>query len=133
MAIKLKPTELTKAIEGILDEYQDELHVTIQDAETAIAKKTVQNLRNSNVPRQRTGEYAKGWRWQQDKQPLKGYEAVIIYNSEKPTLTYLLEHGHDVVRKKEKIGEADAYPHIAPAQEEAERLFLQKLTEALEK
>ena len=128
----LKPTELTKAIEGLLNEYADELHVTIEQAEEATAKLAVQNLRRVPDPR-KTGDYAKGWRWQYNKQPTKGYEAVVIYNSEKPTLTYLLENGHAVKRGGRTVGEANAHPHIEPAQRDAEQFFLNKLEEALNK
>lgn len=132
MATKLKPTELTKAIEGILDEYQDELGTTIEDVEKATAKMTVQNLRTVQVPR-RTGEYAKGWKWQYDRQTLKGYQAVIIYNSDHYQLTHLLENGHALVRGGRTVGEVKPFPHIEPAQQEAERYMLDHLQEALEK
>lgn len=50
---------------------------------------------------------------------------VVVYNKNKPTLTYLLEHGHRVVRGGSLlsgghvVGHAKAYPHIDKAKEHA--------------
>lgn len=132
MAIKLKPTELTKAIEGILDEYENELGATLDEVEKATAKMTVANLRRIKFKRE-PQMYSKGWRWQYDKQPLKGYQAFIIYNADHYQLTHLLEFGHALKRGGRTIKDVDAIPHIEPAQKEAEQFMLTKLEEALKR
>lgn len=131
MATTLRPTELTKAINGILDEYASDLNVTLADVETTVAKNTVANLRKNEPPKKRTGRYSKGWRYNLVSQPLKGYTAITVYNADSPQLTHLLEFGHALKRGGRTFGEVKAYPHIEPAQNEAEAEMLKLLQEAI--
>lgn len=54
--------------------------------------------------------YAKGWSMRTDE------TGITIYNKLMPGLTFLLEFGHDVIRKGVKVGRTKAYPHIKPAE-----------------
>ena len=69
------------------------------------------------------------WRgWAKDRKKLDhglGGVFVVLYNKSKPTLTHLLENGHDLVRggKKneggEKVGWVEAIPHIGKVKRRA--------------
>lgn len=127
----LKATELTTAINGLLDEYAADLNTTLEDVEKKVAQKTVANLRKTEPPAKRTGQYAKGWRYNLTSQPLKGYTAIQIYNADSYQLTHLLEFGHALKRGGRTYGEVKAIPHIEPAQQEAEAEMLKYLQEAI--
>lgn len=125
----IKPDQFTVTIDKILDEYANELGSKLEEIEKKVGKQTVATLKRTS-PREtvdkRTDHYADGWRFNIERQPFKGYTRVVVYNAEQYQLTHLLEYGHDVKRRKggPVVGHADANPHIAPAQEEAERLAL---------
>lgn len=131
MAKTLKATELTAAINGLLDDYAGELNTTLEDVEKAVARKVVARLRQTEPPEKRTGRYAKGWRYNLVSQPLKGYTSIQIYNADSPQLTHLLEFGHALKRGGRQIGEVGPIPHIEPAQREAEAEMLRLLQEAI--
>lgn len=131
MAKTLQATELTAAINGILDEYAGELGTTLEEIETKVAKKTVANLRKMTPPEKRTGQYAKGWRYNLVSQPLKGYTSITVYNADSYQLTHLLEFGHAIKRGGRTFGEVRPIPHIEPAQRQAEAEVLKMLEEAI--
>lgn len=56
-------------------------------------------------------KYSKGWSMRSTEL------GIIIYNKTLPGLTFLLEHGHNVIRNGAKVGQTKAYPHIKPAEE----------------
>jgi hypothetical protein len=79
------------------------------------------------------GHYWSGWRVdskQLDSYGVNGTRAVV-YNYNKPTLTHLLERGHDIVRggrgrRGVVVGHAEGIPHIGRAREAALRHLTQR-------
>ena len=128
---RLKTTMLSQAISGILNEYAADLNTTASEIIEEIGKKTAANLRKTQPPKKRSGRYSKGWRYTMEKQPMRGYLSVSVYNATEPTLTHLLEHGHVLKRGGRQVGEVGPIPHIEPAQQEAEQELLKQLMEAI--
>lgn len=57
---------------------------------------------------------------------------VLIYNKTKPTLTHLLEYGHDIVdRNKRHHGSVRAIPHIKPNDEKYREIYVDSIESLL--
>lgn len=122
--------KLADVISDILDEYEGDIQGNIGEITTAIGKKGVQTLRGEARTRLNgTGEYARGWTYQVDRQRLS--TSVTIYNNH-PGLPHLLENGH-VTRN----GTGRTYPstpaheHIAPVAEELVEKFEREVVSKL--
>lgn len=74
-----------------------------------------------------TGRYSRGWKVKREK------DGAIVYNAAQPSLTHLLENGHDIIRNGQKVGRARAIPHISVAEEFANRKFEQLITEEIQR
>ena len=77
-----------------------------------------------------TGEYARGWRYDQVTSSY-GLVHVTVYNETKPQLTHLLEFGHELRRGGRKVGDVKAFSHILSRRNLAEKLLMKKIEEQL--
>jgi len=117
---------LADAINGILEEYENDVEAAMEP----VLKKTAQTARaelRANSPKN-TGEYAKGWQYEQEK--TRHGTRYTIYNGTKPGLTHLLENGHAV---RNGTSRAPAHPHIKPVEEKIVKELPGKVLEALNK
>ena len=129
MADAIKPGALSAEVSEILKTFSDEVMEASEEAikETMKdAKKEIQsNLhKGSGV---KYGGYKKGWKTkiETSRVSVEG----VVYQATKPGLTHLLERGHltsSGTRTK-------AIPHIAPANEHAQKNYEKKLKERIEK
>jgi hypothetical protein len=125
---------LTLAITGVLEQYDEELEAALAKDILDAAEVARQQLRRDS-PRTHggRGHYWSGWRVdskQLDSYGVSGTRAVV-YNYSKPTLTHLLERGHDIVRggrgrRGVVVGHAEGIPHIGRAREAALRHLTQR-------
>lgn len=112
---------LASAIEGIIKDYDNNVDNALED----VLKKTTQTARaelKAKSPK-RTGEYKKGWQYSQ-----KGMN-FVIYNGTRPSLTHLLENGHAL----RNGGRAQAFPHIAPVEEQIVEQLPEDVVDALKR
>ena len=128
--------KLNEAISGILNEYGENVKDNVGEIAVAMGKKGVQALRRKSREtfpvkkgRKITGNYAKGWKMQVEKERLS--TKVTIYNDH-PALPHLLENGHATKNQTGKLYKrTPGYPHIAPVEkklvQEFEREVLDKL------
>ena len=104
------------AFEGIFDDFFDYVS---RDAKNAVQKggnACKKQLASTTVPGD-TGDYASGWRMRTEYDHFGGYY-VRIYNASKPSLTHLLETGHEKWVHGIDTGErVPGYKHIEPAYE----------------
>lgn len=75
-----------------------------------------------------TGNYKKGWTY---KPPAKNGKTYVVYNENRPDLTYILEFGMER-RKKMKDGSIrviahSSFPHMKRALERTQHILEQKL------
>lgn len=121
---RVKTNQLAKAVMRELESYRQEITDQIKDDIKTVAKEMIKKIK-LKAPK-KTGQYRKGWRYRivhESDTDLR----VVIYNSERPQLTHLLEFGHGgPVRSK-------AYPHIRPAKEYAEKELVDKAKVAVKK
>lgn len=127
MVNSIKPDDMSRAIGDILQTFNHTVLTATDEAAIDAAKKTVKELKATS-PR-RSGKYAKGWTYKKEKSG-----ACIVYNKARPQLTHLLEKGHPVKgRGKTVTGQARAFPHIADAEETAEKTFIAELKNKIQK
>lgn len=125
MSISISGME--SAIREALDEFSDRAIEGVKKATKKTASDIAKELRETSP--KRTGKYAKGWTIKQTGGSSLGAE-YTVYNSTKPGVAHLLEHGHrKVTRKGVVFGTAPARVHIAPVVDTAE----EKFTEYIEK
>ena len=100
----------------ILSDFEKEVRDDVSRAFELVGTKTAAKLRATSP--KRSGEYAKGWR-KKSQGGAMGSKTVIVYNSKKPQLTHLLEHGHVTRNKRGTYGRTPAHVHIKPVEEQA--------------
>ena len=126
-SISIKPEEFSATISRQLDTLSQEVIERANKAAQTVAKETVSELKQTSPVRsgrsknrRASGTYAKGWK--QKKQPSVITDNYEVYNTWYQ-LEHLLEFGHAL----RQGGRARAIPHIAPAEANAEKRFLEEL------
>ena len=99
----------------------DEMKAAVKDA-GKYAKEEI----SATAPKD-TGKYAKSWTSKVTAESAYGIQ-VTVHSPKKYQLAHLLEHGH----AKRGGGRTAAQPHIAPAEEKAERKLEEDIKRALE-
>lgn len=114
------------ALDSLLDEFSKETSDNLKAAIRAGGKKAKDTLQQTKVPGA-TGEYAAGWKTKMESDGYGGH-SCIVYNASKPSLTHLLEMGHEKWVYGHDTGErVPAYPHIEPAYEAGVNEALRRL------
>ena len=131
MAAKSPVAKMNENIMRMINEYADSIQENMDDIVKDMGKRGAQALRanSKKALKQDTGDYAKGWKYQVDKQRLK--TSVTIYNDH-PGLPHLLEHGH-VTRNgtSRTLPDTPAHEHIAPVEKELIETFEREVVSRL--
>lgn len=106
--------DMAEVISQELESYRKEVVDALKKDVKAVAKETVQTLKDTSP--KRTGEYAKGWKNKITEDSRDDIQSVV-YNAKKPSLAHLLENGHAKITG----GRVEGIPHIRPAAEQAEK------------
>lgn len=130
---KIKPIDLTAAVDEILSKYGDEVFDALGEAIKETSEEAMQELRavdrfspNGNP----TGAYSQDWEYKQVQVSRLKTEAVV-YNENHYRLTHLLENGHALKRGGRTYGRVQAYPHIAPVNDKAQENVIKKVEEKI--
>ena len=113
--------EIMKGLKEYADLATDEMKAAVKDA-GKLAKEEIAET----APKD-TGKYAKSWTSKVTAESSDNIK-VTVYSPKKYQLAHLLEHGH----AKRGGGRTKAQPHIAPAEEKAERKLEEDIKRALE-
>ncbi len=121
---------LVQQMKDILTDYTDEVMNATVEALEKTAQEAADELK-AKSPR-RTGKYARDWAVKNDKK--RTYASSVVYNKKHYQLTHLLEHGHAMRGGgRSKKGSTGQVVHIAPVNENAEKLAVRNITEAIGK
>lgn len=103
--------QLAAAISGILDEYANDVTVSMKDAVKKVTKEGTKALKRASAQEFGNGDYAKSWRFVYDADNIGA--SGVIYSS-KPGLPHLLENGHLLRNGRFWQGK----PHIKPVEDQ---------------
>lgn len=116
----IRVEDLASAIEEELSAYSQEVTDGLKKEVKQVAKECKEEIQqNSPVL---TGSYKKGWTSQvayENQEDIR----VVVRNKTDYQLTHLLENGHAKVTG----GRVEGHPHIAPAEQNAEKKLLKKV------
>ena len=124
MAQKIKIDQLTAAVNKELEEYAALSAQTLKAAVTR-AGNSVKETIKATAPKE-SGRYAKSWRTKKTTETATKIQ-VTVYSPSRYQLAHLLEHGH----AKRNGGRVKAIPHIAPAEDAAEKQLAADLQKGL--
>lgn len=107
--------QLHSAIMSIMEDYSEEVERKSGECVRKIAQQGAKTIRS--VSPRRGGDYAGGWTYKVEQKRL-GTEGTI-YNSKKPGLAHLLEHGHATRNGTGRTyDDTPAHPHIKAVEEQ---------------
>ena len=112
--MNIRAEDLVDAVTEELDIYASEVAGAVKKTVTAVAKETVKVVKQKSPSA--SGAYKKSWA-QKKTYDNAGSIQITVYNRKHYQLTHLLENGH----AKTNGGRTRAFPHLAPAEEFAER------------
>ncbi len=129
---KIKPIDLSAAVEEILKEYGNDVYNVVEDAVDEVTDEATNKLKAINHwAKDGSGAYAGSW-VNDTVRKTRVSTAKVVHNEEHYRLTHLLEKGH-VIRNGtgRTFGKTGKYPHIAPvndwANEELPKRFRKKV------
>lgn len=116
-------------IKDILNDYTDDIQEGISRAAQEVARDDVKALKQANTYKVRSGNYNKSW----TVKTTRGANTIscIVHNKDHYQLTHLLEYGHQIRRNGTKVGDARAFPHIAPVEKMSNESFERKVEEVI--
>lgn len=117
----MRGDSIAEQVKEILEEYSDEVEELLQYGVDEAAADAQVRLKTTSP--KKSGNYKSGWQIKRLK------KKAVVYNANAPGLTQLLEYGHV---KKPGTGRVPGTPHIKPAEEQAERYFIDIIIEGLE-
>lgn len=123
----MKIDDLSKAYSEILDDFYMMLPEDIAKAQKAAAKGAVRTLKQTSPG---DGRYHQGWKTKTEQ--TRTGASTVIYQGEQPGLAHLLEFGHPIVSGGRTVGQARAFPHIAPVEAQVVDAYEKELTKVLE-
>ena len=129
MAKKITLDQLGAAVEEILKEYEGEVRENLQDITRSISKKGVQAMRSESAKLFKpSGKHSKPYSqtWTSTVETNRVSTQGIISNTQ-AGLPHLLENGH-VARNGRRVAGKE---HIAPVNEEIQRLYVQEVERRL--
>lgn len=122
---------LERDVSKILEEYRDDVQRNLDLITQQMGQKGAQALRRQSrsVLKQRTGEYAKGWK--HEFRQTRRYSKTTIFN-EHYSLPHLLEHGHVTRNGTGRVfAPTPPHEHIAPVADMLESTYVREVVSKL--
>lgn len=121
---KVTADELADAIGKELGDYFDDITEDVKNAVAVTTRECVEEIKQRSP--KRSGAYRKSWT-ATEMFNRRGSIRFTIHNKKHYRLTHLLENSH----AKKNGGRVDGIPHIAPAEENAEKALIKRIEEAI--
>jgi hypothetical protein len=121
-------------VNKILKTYANTTAEQMNEIADSVSKEALKQVRQNSPVRKgkNGGRYKKGWTRKADKK--KAVNEYVIYNKDRPQLTFLLEKGHKV-KPKPKRAEAltfvEGKEHIGPVEEWARQEMIRRAVDEL--
>lgn len=112
---------------AVLDEFAEEERAALFDGIQKSAKECKRTV--SELSPRDTGEYRQGWAVKTTR--TKDSIEATVYQKAAPSLTWLLEKGHNIKNKYGQWGRVAARPHISKAREQAAEYLTDLLNKTL--
>ena len=124
MAKKTPIEKLDASIMKILNDYTEGVIKTSAEVTKKAGQAGARALRQASP--KKTGEYAKGWTSRIEGDRV--HTVAVIYNSTKPGLAHLLEHGHVTKNGTGRTYDrTPAHVHIAPIEQKLVENFANQI------
>lgn len=128
MGVRIKPGELAIEISKIYEEYSDEVVQILPEAVEKAVKVCKKTLK-AKAPA-KTGKYRNSFKSKKTKNSSSGV-TIEVYSST-PGLPHVLEYGHVIKNQYGTYGMTRAFPHWAPAEEEANEALEKEIQKKIE-
>lgn len=122
---KINIDKLAETVTKSLDDYVTNVNSGMDNAIEDTADQIVKDI-SANAPR-RTGKYASSWSHKVQYKRKNAVGRVVYSQAPSYRLSHLLENGHNIKRGGQVIGYVKPYEHIKPAEENAEKILLDRL------
>lgn len=116
--------QLADEIVNSVQNYTEDVQKEIEKETRSFAKKIKNEIKEKSP--ELTGDYKAGWSYITSKK--HGRIVITVYNKDKPSLTHLLERGHNIAGG---TGRVPPHRHIGPAEEKYIPKFEKKIEEIL--
>lgn len=121
---KVTVDELAEAIGKELGDYFDDITEDVKNAVEVTTRECVAEIKQRSP--ERTGAYRRSWT-ATEMFNRRGSIRFTVHNKKHYRLTHLLENGH----AKKNGGRVEGTPHIAPAEQNAEKNLIKRIEEAI--
>ena len=121
---KVTVDELAEAIGKELGDYFDDITEDVKNAVEVTTQECVAEIKQRSP--KRTGNYSRSWT-ATEVFNRRGSIRFTVHNKKHYRLTHLLEDGH----AKKNGGRVEGTPHIAPAEQNAEKNLIKRIEEAI--
>ena len=121
---KVTVDELAEAIGKELGDYFDDITEDVKNAVEVTTRECVEEIKQRSP--KRTGAYRRSWT-ATEMFNRRGSIRFTVHNKKHYRLTHLLEDGH----AKKNGGRVEGTPHIAPAEQNAEKNLIKRIEEAI--
>ena len=121
---KVTVDELAEAVGKELGDYFDDITEDVKNAVEVTTRECVAEIKQRSP--KRTGNYSRSWT-ATEVFNRRGSIRFTVHNKKHYRLTHLLEDGH----AKKNGGRVEGTPHIAPAEQNAEKNLIKRIEEAI--
>lgn len=124
--MKIQPSDLQPVLNEILSDYTDDVKVAVGQSIRTVVKDAVKKLKKAGSFG--GNKYRKTWTSKIVEERLATY--AVIYNKT-AGLTHLLEFGHALYAGGRKVGNVQAFEHIAPINNEVQTEVIEEIKGAI--
>lgn len=135
---RIKAFDFTEEVSKIIEQYGSsyggilpDLIKKSMDKVCTVATNKLQSVNRFSPNGNPSGAYSKDWTFE-IKSDGRYKRKAVVFNEDHYRLTHLLENGHALKRGGRTYGRVQAYTHIFPINEEAQKDFYDEVVKAIE-
>lgn len=113
----------------ILENYTDEVMHGVNEILEEVGEEAAEELHTAG--NFKGTKYRRDWTSETEKK--RTFLSVKVFNKKYYRLTHLLENGHKIVKKGQKVGEAKDFPHIEAVNDKAQEKAVKRIEDFISK